>query len=112
MSARFAARAFAGPPLTLFSLSGRCFRPIRNTAAAEPVRAESPAPHSNAADAGLSADCLRGAAGAAPSLPMMPPAPSWAASPNVAPRRSPFPIRSSAARAAPEDGAEPSHGPG
>ncbi len=112
MTQRFAFRAFSGPHANLISLSGRCFRPIRNTAAAEPVSAESPAHHSNAADAGLSADCLRGVAGAAPSLPMLPPAPSWEASPKVAPRRPFVSFRTHAAHGAPEGMAEPGHGAG
>lgn len=112
MSGRFSARAVAGPRASFFSLSGTCLRPIRNTAAAEPVSAESSEHHSNAADAGLSANSLRGAAGAAPSLPMMRPAPSRTASPKVAPRRLSFPIRSSASIVAPEGMAELSHGAG
>lgn len=112
MSLRFSARAVAGPRASFLSLSGTCFRPIRNTAAAEPVSAESSEHHSNAADAGLSANRLRDAVGAAPSQPMMRATPSQAASPKAVSRSPFFPIRSLASTVAPEGMAELSHGAG
>lgn len=112
MSVRFSARAVAGPRASFFSLSGTCLRPIRNTAGAEPVSAESSEHPFYAADAGLSAKCLRDAAGAAPSLPMMRATPSQAASPKAVSRSPFFPIRSSASKVAPEGMAELSHGAG
>jgi hypothetical protein len=63
-------------------------RLIRNRAPEGTVGAESPAHQDDAADARLSADCLRSASGAAPAQPMSRPTPSRA--PIHALRRRPF----------------------
>lgn len=112
MSRHLSARAVSGPRASLFSLSGTCLRPIRNTAAAEPVSAESPVHPLNAADAGLSADCLRDAAGSAPSQPLMRPTPSQGAFPKAVFRRHSLSSRPTTRLVAPAGMVELCHGAG